>query len=104
MNYLVTFAAASQNSDKIINEIRKFDEWGEVTPNSFFVVSNENAGKITERLQVYLGPKDSIAVFAVSRPWASHCDPIVEDLILSQIGQDEDWNPRDFNHETQGRE
>ena len=83
--------------------IKKLGEWGEITPTSFVVVSEENAGVITERLQFLLEPQDSIAVISVSQPWATYCNPIVEDFLISQLGQDEDWTPHDWNEETQSR-
>lgn len=75
-------------------------EWGEVTSSSFFVVSNENAGAITESFQLLLGQQDSFAVFSVSKPWASYCNIIVEDFILSKIGEDEDWTVNNWNEQT----
>jgi len=93
MNYLITFTATAKNYSKIVEKIKNMGEWAEVTPSSFFVVSKENAGAITETLQLLLGPQDSVAVFSVTKPWASYCDLIVEDFILSEIGQNEDWIP-----------
>jgi len=104
MNYLITFTATAKNYSNIVEKIKNLGEWAEITPSSFFVVSQENAGAITEKLQLLLGPQDLVAVFSVSKPWASHCDPIVEDFLLSEIGQDEDWTPHDWNEETKSRE
>lgn len=103
MKHLITFTATAIKYPDILEQIKKLGYWGEVTPSSFFVVSQENAGVITERLQLLLGPQDAVAVFSVSQPWASHCDIIVEDLLLSKIGQDEDWIPHDWDEETQSR-
>ena len=103
MTYLITFTATTKNYSKIVNEIKNLGEWGEVTTSSFIVASKENAGVITERLQLLLGPQDSVAVFSVSKPWASYCGLIVKDFILSEIGQDEEWTYHDWNEETQSR-
>jgi len=104
MNYLITFTATTEKLSAIIEQIKQLGEWGEITPNSFVVASNENAGVITQQLQMLLGPHDSIAVFSVSQPWASYCDLIVEDFLVSEIGEYEDWTPRDWNGDTQSRE
>ena len=104
MNYLITFTATAKNYSEIVENIKHMGEWGEIPPSSFFVKSNENAGAITEKLQLLLGPKDSVAIFSVSKPWASYCDPIVEDLLISEIGQDEVWIPHDWNEQTQSRD
>ena len=101
MNYLITFTATAKNYSEIVEKIKNMGEWGEVTPSSFLVVSNENAGAITENFQLLLGQQDSFAVFSVSKPLASYSDIIVEDFILSKIGEDEDWVIKNWNEETQ---
>ena len=103
MAYIITFTATARNYARIVSEIKKLGNWGEVTPSSFVVATKENAGAITERLQLLLGPQESVAIFTVSRPWASYCNLIVEDFFLSEIGEDEDWTCHDWNEETQSR-
>ena len=91
------------NYTKLVQEIKNLGDWGEVTSSSFFVTSTENAGSITEKLQLLLGPQESVAVFTVSQPWAGYCDIIMEDFLVSELGQDEDWTPHDWNEVTQSR-
>lgn len=104
MNYLITFTATTSNYSRLVDQVKGFGDWGEITPSSFIVVSDENAGVITEKLQLFLGPNESVAVFSVSKPWASYCDLIVEDFLISNIGEYEDWTPHDFSEITQKRE
>ena len=104
MNYLITFTTSKSNYARLVDHIKRLGNWGEVTPSTFVVVSDENAGVITERLQLLLGSNETVAVFSVSKPWASYCDPIVEDFLISEIGQDENWTPHDWNETTQSRE
>jgi len=104
MNYLVTFTSTTENHSAVVEQIKQLGEWGEITPSSFVIASKENAGVITQRLQILLGPHDSIGVFSISQPWASYCDLIVEDFLASEIGEYEDWTPSDWNEDTQSRE
>ena len=99
MNYLITFHTVQARNDQLHETIRSLGEFGLVTPNSYVVQSGLTAAAIIELLQKELGPSDDVGVFAVGQPWASYCNVIVEDFLVSALGDFEDWTPRDYESE-----
>ncbi len=97
MSYIITFDIEPDRRLGLVDAIKATGEWGEVTPTSYLVASQQTVRSIIETLQPMLGPQDSLAVMTVSAPWAAYCDPNVETLAVSLLGKDETWIPKDWN-------
>lgn len=103
MSLIVTFRADERRAVGLIDDIKSLGEWGVLTPTSYLVGTISSPGEVMEKLQPLLGPDDDLWVFTVSAPWAGYGNAEVEDVAVGQLGEFEDWVPRDWDEVRQSR-
>ena len=103
MAYIVLFSVEPPRATGLIETIKAFGEWGELTPTAYLLQCEADPGSIMETLQPMLGPKDELWVFRASGPWAGYGDVLAEELAVARVSPEASWVPRDWNAATQSR-
>ena len=103
MAYIVLVSVEPPREAGLIEAIKAFGEWGELTPTTYILQCKVDPGSIMETLQPMLGPADSLWVFRASGPWAGYGDVLVDELVEAWVSPEASWAPHDWDEATQSR-
>jgi hypothetical protein len=103
MPLVITFQVEQVRCAALIEAVKSFGDWSELTPSSYLSTTDISPGAVMEKLQPLLGPADNLWVVSASGPWAAYSDPVAEDHAVVLLGQDDKWIPRDWDEISQSR-
>ncbi len=85
--YLITFQLTSiigiLNKENIINRIKSFDKWANLTDNTWLIKTNLPRNAVLNQMSSLIGTGDKLIIFNVANQWNSLnlTQPVVQWLL-----------------------